>query len=169
MGYYKEMKKSIREGYKSRSNIYKDRIYQWRTEPTVSKINKPTNIPRARSLGYKAKPGVIMLRVKVVGGKKKRKHFDGGRKPSKSGKFYSRATSTRAIAEGRAARKFINCEVLNSYFVGQAGSETFYEVIMLEKNNSNIIADKNYLPIVSQKGRAFRSTTHVGIKHRYIK
>ncbi len=162
------MKNTIKNEYKLRNDVYKQRIVKWRTEPTISKTEKPTNIARARELGYKAKPGVLVARVKIIGGKKKRKHFDGGRKPSKSGRFYSRAKSLRAIAEERAARKFSNCEVLNSYFVGQAGSESFYEVILLERNNPNIKNDKNYKPVLSNKNRAYRAVTSAGKAHRNI-
>ena len=162
------MKNTIKNEYKLRNDVYKQRIVKWRTEPTISKTAKPTNIARARELGYKAKPGILVARVKIIGGKKKRKHFDGGRKPSKSGRFYSRAKSLRAIAEERAARKFSNCEVLNSYFVGQAGSESFYEVILLERNNPNIKNDKNYKPVLSNKNRAYRAVTSAGRAHRNI-
>ncbi|MEM0107137.1 MAG: 50S ribosomal protein L15e [Candidatus Micrarchaeaceae archaeon] len=169
MGMYKYEKEAFAKEYKERSKEYKQRITSWRNAPTVSKINKPSNIARARELGYKAKQGIIVARVKVRGGKKKRKSFDGGRKPSKSGRFFTRAKSLQSIAEDRAAKKFPNCEVLNSYFVGKSGVESFYEIILLERDNPVIAKNKEYNRIISQKGRSFRGLTSSGKKHRGIK
>jgi large subunit ribosomal protein L15e len=166
MGAYKQIKNTFMQEYKERSKSYTDRLLQWRSENPVVRVNKPTNIARARELGYKAKEGVIMVRAKVKGGRKKRPLADGGRKPSKAGRFFSRKKSMQAIAEDRASRKFINCEVLNSYFVGKSGSESFFEVIMLERGNPSIMNDSFYSKIVSKKGRSFRGLTRQGREHR---
>ncbi len=168
MGLYKEMKETFEREYAQRDRLYKDRIIKWNSESPVLRIERPTNIPRARELGYKAKEGVVMVRVRIKGGKKKRQPPDGGRKPSKAGRFFSRQKSTQAIAEERAATKFTNCEVLNSYFVGSAGSSRFYEVILLDRSNPSVLADGNYSRVVSQGGRAFRGLTHAGRVHRGV-
>ena len=168
MSMYKSMKSTFVSEYKTRPDAYKQRLVEWTTQPPVTKVDGPTNIARARELGYKAKEGVIIIRVQVKGGKKKRARNWGGRKPSKSGRFFSRAKSVQAIAEERAARKFINCEVLNSYFVGSAGSRKFYEVIMLDRAVPAIKSDRIYHNIIAQRARAFRGLTSVGKKHRGI-
>ncbi len=168
MGAYKEIKNSIVRGYKDRSDEYTQRMLLWRSQPPLIRVDKPTNIPRARELGYKAKQGIIVARVKVIGGAKKRKHFDGGRKPSKSGRFYTRAKSMQSIAEERVARKFSNYEVLNSYFVGKSGSDSFYEVIMLNPSDASISNDSTYVNAASKRGRSFRGLTRTGRKHRGI-
>ena len=41
------------------------RIIQWRKEENYSRIERPTRIDRARSLGYKAKQGYIVARAQV--------------------------------------------------------------------------------------------------------
>ncbi len=165
MGMYKYEKEAFAEEYKNRSDAYKQRIIGWRQMPTVARIEKPTNIARARELGYKAKEGILVARVRVKGGRKKRKAFDGGRKPSKSGRFFTRNKSLQAIAEERSARKFPNCEVLNSYFVGKAGAESFYEVILVEKGTP-AAKDRIYKNVVKKNGRAYRGLTSAGRKHR---
>ncbi len=162
------MKQTFIQEYKERAPIYKARIVKWNSEPSITKVGKPTNIARARELGYKAKPGVVMARVRVLGGTKKRPTVSGGRKPSKSGRFFSRRKSVQAIAEERAARKFTNCEVMNSYFVGEAGSNKFYEVILLDKSNPSILADNQYRSVVMQNRRAERGLTYAGRLHRGI-
>jgi large subunit ribosomal protein L15e len=166
MSMYKAMKKSFATEYKERPTIYKNRLIQWRAEPPVYRVDKPTNIARAREVGYKAKPGVIVVRVKVKGGTKKRVTAGGGRKPSKSGRYFSRSKSLQSIAEERAARKFSNCEVLNSYFVGASGSDKFFEIILLDRASPVIKSDPNYMQVIAQQGRAFRGMTHSGRKHR---
>ncbi len=165
---YKEMKTSFINEYKQRNEIYRNRITQWRSEQPVKRIEKPTNIARARELGYKAKTGVLVVRVRVKGGKKKRDTVGGGRKPSKSGRFFSMTKSLQAIAEERAARRYSNCEVLNSYFIGDAGSDKFFEIILIDRNAPQILADPEYKRIIAQKGRAYRGLTYVGRRHRGI-
>ncbi|MGC8572154.1 MAG: 50S ribosomal protein L15e [Candidatus Micrarchaeia archaeon] len=168
MGAYQHMKESFISEYKEHSEPYKARLVKWNDESVVVRIQKPTNIARAREIGYKAKQGVIVARVAVLGGKKKRVTPGGGRKPSKSGRYFTREKSTQAIAEERAAKKFTNAEVLNSYFVGEIGSKKFYEVILLDRSSPSIINDPIYSNIINQKNRVFRGLTHAGRKHRGI-
>ncbi|HVC57943.1 MAG TPA: 50S ribosomal protein L15e [Candidatus Acidoferrales bacterium] len=169
MSMYKHMQETFITEYKERSDAYKERIVKWNTEAPILRIDKPTNIARARKLGYKAKQGVIVVRVVVKGGKKKRKDPAGGRKPSKAGMYFSRRKSVQSIAEERAARKFPNCEVLNSYFVGDAGSNKFYEVILLDRANPTILSDKAYVGVIGQRNRVYRGLTSSGRKHRGLR
>lgn len=165
---YKQMKQTFISGYKTRSDLYKSHIIAWNAESTVTRVAKPTNIARARELGYKAKEGILVARVRVKGGSKKRKQAGGGRKPSKSGRYFNFVKSSQKIAEERASRKFLNCEVLNSYFVGSAGSKSYYEVILVQRDHPVINADPIYSAIAAQRGRAFRGLTSAGKKHRGI-
>lgn len=162
---YKHMEQSFAQGYHERSALYRQRLAKWNAESPVIRVSKPTNIARARKLGYKAKQGIIVVRVRVKGGTKKRAAHGGGRKPSKSGRFFSRKKSTQAIAEERASRKFINTEVLNSYFAGQSGSRKYYEIILLERGNVHLLGDAQYASVLNQRGRAFRGLTAAGKRH----
>ncbi len=38
----------------------------WRREPVVKRILRPTKLVTARRLGYKAKPGIVMVERRVV-------------------------------------------------------------------------------------------------------
>jgi large subunit ribosomal protein L15e len=168
MTMYKEMKETFQNEYKERSQELRTRLARWNGEPPVVRLEKPTNIARARELGYKAKQGVVVARVRVVGGKKKRPMPPGGRKPSKYGRYFSRRKANQAIAEERAARRFSNCEVLNSYFVGTAGSNRYFEIILLDRSNPSITSDNQYAALVNQKNRALRGLTSAGRSHRGI-
>ncbi|MGC8730453.1 MAG: 50S ribosomal protein L15e [Candidatus Micrarchaeia archaeon] len=166
MGLYGSMKDTFNAEYKTRPEIYKQRLAEWAKQPPVQRVDKPTNIARARVLGYKAKQGIIVVRVRVGGGSSKLKQPGGGRKPSKNGRYFTRAKSLRAIAEERAARKYMNCEVVNSYFVGSKSDKKYYEVILAETSSPSLAKDKNYSTIISRKRRAFRALTSAGKKHR---
>lgn len=168
MSMYKQMKQTFISEYKNRSDVYKSKIIKWNSEPPVIRVDGPTNIARARELGYRAKDGILMARIRVHGGSKKRKQAGGGRKPSKSGRYFTFRKSSQAIAEERASRKFSNTVALNSYFVGESGSEKYFEVILLEKNSNALASDKRYANIVSKKGRAYRGLTSSGKRHRGI-
>ena len=115
MGMYKYIKKAFEQEYKERSSLLRQRITAWRKLGTVVRIDKPTNLARARTLGYKAKPEIIMARVAVGRGQRKRPHPWGGRKPAKNVAYLSPGKSLQRQAEEKAARVFSNLEVLNSY------------------------------------------------------
>ncbi|MHB1829822.1 MAG: 50S ribosomal protein L15e [Candidatus Micrarchaeaceae archaeon] len=166
MGAYKQITSTFRNEYKERGDIVKARLVGWRAESPIIRITRPTNLPRARELGYKAKQGVIMARVKVLKGLSKREKPAKGRKPSKNGRFFAMSKSLQAIAEERAARKFINCEVVNSYYVGEDGTHKFFEAILVDKEHPAVLRDRLYGDVVSRKSRAFRGLTHAGREHR---
>ena len=157
MGLYQYIKQTFQQEYKNRDENYKNRLIKWRKEPSIVRLERPTNIARARVLGYKAKQGYIVVRVKVKKGRRKRPKPDGGRKPAKNILFVSPKISKRLQAEQRAARKYRNMEVLNSYWVGEDGQKVYYEVILV---------DRDKYPNLLRRGRAFRGLTAAGRKVR---
>lgn len=165
---YRHIKQTMESEYKNRSDEYKSRIIKWNQEPTIVRIDQPTNVARARELGYRAKEGIMIVRVHVHGGTRKKAHNAGGRKPHASGRYFTQAKSLQVIAEERAARRFTNFEPLNSYFVGAAGSRRFFEVIMLDRNHNAIKNDPHYSNVIAQTGRAHRGLTSAGRRHRGI-
>jgi large subunit ribosomal protein L15e len=152
MGMYKYISKAFQKEYKERSPIYRKRITAWKKLGTVARIERPTNLARARTLGFKAKEGYIMARVLVGRGQRKRPHPWGGRKPAKNVAYLSPGKSLQRMAEEKAARVFANLEVLNSYWVGEDGVKKFYEIILVERS---------LLP-GAPRGRAFRGLTSAG-------
>lgn len=166
MGAYDYIEKVFRNEYKTRPDAYTFRLTEWNKEPTVVRIEKPTNIPRARLLGYKSKRGVVMARVRIRKGRRKRREPDGGRKPGKNGRFFSMAKSLQSMAEDKAERKFSNCEVMNSYYVGETGKTKYYEIILLEKSTTDVKNDKLYKDVIKNKGRSARALTSSGRRHR---
>ncbi|GAJ20074.1 unnamed protein product, partial [marine sediment metagenome] len=103
---------------------------------------RPTRIDRARSLGYKAKQGYLVIRQRVIRGGHKRPKIRSGRRPSRYHQTKNLDLSYQAIAERRADMKYPNCEVLNSYYVAEDGRHFWYEVILVDKSHPAIKADK---------------------------
>jgi large subunit ribosomal protein L15e len=79
--------------------------------------------------------------------------------------------SIQRIAEERAARKYPNMEVLNSYWVGEDGKHKWYEVILIDPCHPAIKADPqlNWLCTGKHRGRAFRGLTSAGKKGRGLR
>jgi large subunit ribosomal protein L15e len=84
---------------------------------------------------------------------------------------YKPAKSFRLIAEERAAKKFPNLEVLNSYWVAEDGRFKWYEIILVDPAHPVIQADKNINWICGKthKNRVFRGLTSAGKKVRGLR
>ena len=54
MGMYKYIRQNLQNEYKERSEMLRGNLARWRDESPVQRINRPTNLARARELGYKA-------------------------------------------------------------------------------------------------------------------
>lgn len=132
MGLYDRIKETFQKEYAQRAEIYRQRLSKWRGEPSLVPLERPTNLARARTLGYKAKQGYIVVRVRMGRGQRKRPEPSGGRKPGKNVRYLSPSVSLRAQAEQRAARRYRNMEVLNSYWIGEDGQKKYFEIILVE-------------------------------------
>ena len=143
---------------------YKLRVRQWKS--AVERVERPTRIARARSLGYRAKQGFILVCARIEKGGRKRPARRKGRKPTKIGLYFTPKQSHQAIAEKRAARKFPNLEVLNSYYVGESGTHKFYEVILVDPHHPAISSDHRIKWIANQRKRVFRGLTSAARKSR---
>jgi large subunit ribosomal protein L15e len=145
--------------------LMRQRLIEWRKQNTVTRIERPTRLDRARKLGYKAKQGFVMARTKVRRGNMRKLRPRSGRRPKRMGvKKFKPAKSLRLIAEERTARKFPNLEVLNSYWVGEDGRSKWFEVILVDPNSPSITSDKdiNWITEPQHKRRVFRSLTSAG-------
>jgi len=123
-------------------------------------------------LGYKAKHGFIVTLVRIRKGSGMHRRPVRGRRPKRMGvRKLTRRVSRQAMAEKRAGRKHPNAEVLNSYWVGADGKNTYYEVILIDVASPSIRADKDRNKIVFNKHtkRAERGLTSAGRKSRGLK
>jgi len=108
----------------------------WRREPTVHRIEHPTRLDRARSLGYKAKQGYVVVRVRIrKGGARKPRPRAGRRQKALGVTRFTRAASLKNIAEEKARKRYPNLRVLNSYYVWEDGMHHWYETILRDPDN----------------------------------
>ncbi len=167
---YKYIQKSFQKAYSERSQELKERLMNWRKEPVIVRLEKPTNVARARNLGWKAKQGFVVARIRVRRTSGKHERPNKGRKPSRMGVLKKkRKKSIQWIAEERVARKFPNLEVLNSYYIAEDGQNYWYEVIMVDPNHPAIKNDKNVNWVLGIKGRVHRGLTSAGKKGRGLR
>ena len=167
----------IRDAWKTPSkndemhNLMWERMIQWRQEPSFLRIERPTRIDRARSFGYKAKPGFVVVRARVRKGGMRKHTIRKGRKPKKKGiKKITLRKSIQIIAEERTAKRYPNTEVLASYWVGEDGKHKWHEVILVDPMHPVIKSDPkmNWICDPANRGRAFRGLTPAGKKSRGI-
>ena len=163
----------IRDQWKKPDTSYlspqQQRLIEWRHEENFLRVERPLRIDRARSLGYKAKPGYIVVRARVRRGSLRKPTIRAGRKPSAKGvKKITAGKSTQRIAEERTAKRFPNLEVLNSYWVGADGKNHFYEIILVDPVHPAILKDPkiNWISNASNTRRVLRGKTSVGQKGR---
>jgi large subunit ribosomal protein L15e len=145
------------------------RMIAYRAGGSIVRVEKPIRLDRARELGYKAKQGFVIVRVKVRRGGLRRHRITAGRRPARKGilKITMRKNIQR-IAEERTMKKYPNLEVLNSYWVGEDGVHKYYEVILIDPASPVIKTDPklNWICEKGHKGRANRGLTSAGKRGR---
>ncbi|ELZ72880.1 50S ribosomal protein L15e [Haloferax sp. Atlit-10N] len=163
----KEAWKTPKEG--KLAELQWQRKQEWREQGAIERIERPTRLDKARELGYKAKQGIVVVRVSVrKGGARKQRHKAGRRTKRQGVNRIGRRKSIPRIAEERASRKHPNLRVLNSYGVGQDGSQKWQEVILVDPEHPAIQNDDdlNWICDNTHDGRAFRGLTNAGKKNR---
>jgi large subunit ribosomal protein L15e len=171
MGLYQHMRSLWRNPTKEYSELMRQRRIQWGQEPVTIRIARPTRLDRARSLGYKAKPGFVVARQRLMRGGRQRPKIRSGRRPRHMRRFMVLDKSYKQVAEERAAKKFPNLEVLNSYFVAKDGKHYWFEVILVDKAHPAVLADKDINWIASRKHtrRVFRGLTSAARRSRGLR
>ena len=171
MSMYQHVRKLWTKPKANMPELWKQRLIAWRREPTTVRLERPTRIDRARSLGYKAKQGIFVVRQRVIRGGRQKPRPAGGRRSKRFRKRKDVRKNYQQIAEERANKKYVNCEVLNSYWVAQDGRYYWYEVILVDKAHPQIKADKNLKWIAEKQHtrRAYRGLTSAGRKSRGLR
>ena len=80
MSMYKAIRDLWKNPKKNLGELYKQRLIQFRREEVITKIERPTRLDRARSLGYKPKKGVVLYRVRIKSGGRFREQRKKGRR-----------------------------------------------------------------------------------------
>ncbi|RPD62958.1 60S ribosomal protein L15, partial [Lentinus tigrinus ALCF2SS1-7] len=172
MGAYKY----IGELYKKKQSdvlrfLLRVRCWEYRQLNVIHRASRPSRPDKARRLGYKAKQGYVVYRVRVRRGNRK-KHVPKGAtygKPVRQGVTQLKPQrGLRSVAEERVGRRCGNLRVLNSYWVNQDGVYKYYEVILVDPNHKAIRRDPriNWITKPVHKRREARGLTSVGKQNR---
>lgn len=169
MGYLKYLKQAFTKPTKEQEAIQRERLIAMRREPATMRMEKPTRIDRARSLGYRAKPGLVVVRQRVRRGGHTRPDIKGGRKPRKTHTQKNLDKNYQQIAEEKTISNYPNCEVMGSYQVAQDGYYTWFEILLVDRAHPQVLADRQLIGIAAQRGRAARGLTSAGRKSRGLR
>ena len=147
------------------------RLIQWRAGESATVVDKPLRLDRARTLGYKAKKGFVVVRIRVKRGGRKRPRHEHGRMSRKQHIRKILKMNYQWVAEIRAANHFTNLEVLNSYLIAKDGKYGFYEVIMVDPDKPEIKNDPTMKWICdgANRKRAHRGLTSAAKKSRGLR
>merc|ERR1712157_503225 len=147
---------------------------EYRQLPGIWRVNTPTRPDKARQVGYKAKQGYVVYRVRVRRCARKR--------PVAKGQVYGKPVNQgvtglkfnrnlRSVAEERVGRKCGGLRVLNSYWVNEDSMYKYFEVVLVDPAHAAIRNDPkfNWICNAVHKHRELRGLTSAGKKHRGLK
>ncbi|KAL6530307.1 60S ribosomal protein L15 [Orobanche hederae] len=154
--------------------LLRGRCCEYRPLPAVVRVTHPTRSDKARRLGYKAKQGYVIYRVRVRRGGRKR--------PVPKGIVYGKPTnqgvtqlkfqrSKQSVAEERAGRKLGGLKVLNSWWINEDSTYKYFEVILIDPAHTTIRNDPriNWISNPVHKHRELRGLTSAGKKYRGLR
>jgi large subunit ribosomal protein L15e len=154
--------------------ILRVRTWEFRQHKAIHRATKPSRPDKAHKLGYKAKQGYVIWRVRVRRGNR-RKLGNKGQvygKPSNQGVLKRKfQRSLKSVAEERVGKICGGLRVLNSYWAGQDSIYKFYEVILVDPAHNAIRNDPkiNWICQPVHKHRELRGVTSTGRKHRGLR
>jgi len=172
MGAYKYLE----ELYKKKQSdvmrfLSRVRVWEYRQLNVIHRASRPTRPDKARRLGYKAKQGYVIYRIRVRRGGRKR--------PVPKGQTYGKPKghgvnqlkfqrSLRSVAEERVGRRCGNLRVLSSYWINQDSTYKYFEVILVDPSHKVIRRDAriNWIVKPVHKHRELRGLTAAGKKNR---
>ncbi|XP_054707115.1 60S ribosomal protein L15-like [Uloborus diversus] len=172
MGAYKYMQELWR---KKQSDVMKfllrTRCWYYRQLNTVHRAPRPTRPDKARRLGYRAKQGYVVYRIRIRrGGRKKQvpKGCTYGKPKNHGVNQLKPVRSHQSVAEERVGRRCKALRVLNSYWVAQDSTYKFFEVILVDPAHNAIRNDPkaNWICNAVHKHRELRGLTSAGRKSR---
>ncbi|KAK9908568.1 hypothetical protein WJX75_009803 [Coccomyxa subellipsoidea] len=150
------------------------RCWEYRQLPGIVRLTGPSRPDKARRLGYKAKQGFVVYRVRVRRGGRKKPVHKGivYGKPVNQGITQLKPTrNLRSVAEERAGRKLGGLRVLNSYWVNQDSTYKYFEIILVDIAHKVVREDPriNWIVDPVHKHRELRGLTSAGKKFRGLR
>jgi large subunit ribosomal protein L15e len=134
----------------------------------------PAPLSQARRMGYKAKQGYVVYRVRIRRGGRKKPVSKGivYGKPVNQGVTQLKPTrNLRSLAEERAGRSLGGLRVLNSYWINQDSTYKYFEVVLVDPHHAAIRKDArvNWIANPVHKHRELRGLTAAGKTYRGLR
>lgn len=174
MGAYKYLEELFKRKQSDVLNfLLRIRCWEYRQLHAIHRASRPSRPDKARRLGYRAKQGYVIYRIRIRRGGRKRQVRKGqvcGKPASQAVNELKPTRSLRATAEERVGRKLASLRVLNSYWVGQDSTFKYFEVILVDPQHKAIRRDAhiNWIVKPTMKHREMRGLTSAGKKSRGI-
>ena len=150
---YRQISKTWQDIFHEKAGNIRARAVQLRKEPVMMRVERPWRLDRARSLGYKAKEGVIIVRTRVSRGGMRRQRPTSGRRPKHMGVLKMKSdVSSQSVAERRVSERFPNMKVLGSYPVWEDGRFAWFESILIDPLSPGVRKDYNYRRVLGVVG-----------------
>ncbi|KAG5679720.1 hypothetical protein PVAND_009267 [Polypedilum vanderplanki] len=155
------------------SLIVNNGCWQYRQLTKLHRAPRPSRPDKARRLGYRAKQGFLIYRIRVRRGGRKRPVHKGctyGKPKSHGVNQLKPYRNLQSVAEERVGRRLGGLRVLNSYWVAQDAAFKYYEVICIDPFHNAIRRDPkvNWICNAVHKHRELRGLTSAGKSSRGI-
>lgn len=145
MPMYRQISKTWQDVLREKGGDMRARAVQLRKEPATLRVDRPWRLDRARALGYKAKEGVIVVRMRVSRGGMRKKRPTSGRRSKHMGVLKIKsAVSSQSVAERRVRERHPNMRLLGSYLVWKDGIHAWYECVLIDPLHPAVRNDYNY-------------------------
>ena len=142
---YSHVSKTWQDILRDKPAQMRERAVKLRKEPAMLRLERPSRIDRARALGYKAKEGVVVVRMRVSRGGMRKQRPTSGRRPKHMGVLKIKsAVSSQAVAERRVSERHPNMKLLGSYPVWKDGIHAWFECILVDTQHPAVMKDYNY-------------------------
>ncbi len=142
---YSQISKTWQDIFRDKAGDIRARAVELRKEPALLRVDHPWRLDRARSLGYKAKEGVIVVRARVSRGGMRKQRPTSGRRPKHMGVLKIKSdVSSQAVAERRVSERYPNMSLLGSYPVWQDGRHAWFECVLVDPQHPAVKKDYNY-------------------------
>ncbi len=142
---YRQVGETWQKVFKEKSGDILQRAVELRRGPTMARIERPSRLDKARMYGYKAKEGVVVIRIKIASGGMRRPRPVSGRRPKHMGVLRMKSDEpVQKVAERRVREKHANLKLLGSYLLWVDGKHRWFECIMVDPMHPAIKKDYDY-------------------------
>ena len=146
---YKYVAETWQNALKEKNPAIKSRLVAWRRGPRVVRLAHPTRLDRARALGFRAKQGFVVVRVRIARGGIRIKRPVAGRRSKHLGVLRIKGELPEAgVVAGRVKERYPNMKVLGSYFLIEDGRYRWFEAVLMDTSHPSVRGDRELRQLV---------------------